>query len=175
MQVKLGNEIYRLTGVQAPCKEKQAAFRYRNEVFGRAIPLSALSALIVIVINYCRRNNVMTWLFGSNIAHPYAAQVYGIIMGYLVVNRLNISLARWNNGAQTAAMMGSKWSEAQAILAAFLHSEAENADAAKKRELIEAEKEAMHLFSLLHAIALTNLSQTTGQVIAISWCIQFGS
>ena len=85
-------------------------------------------------------------------------------MGYLVVNRLNISLARWNNGAQTAAMMGSKWSEAQAILAAFLHSEAENADAAKKRELIEAEKEAMHLFSLLHAIALTNLSQTTGQV-----------
>ena len=65
-----------LTGVQAPCKEKQAAFRYRNEVFGRAIPLSALSALIVIVINYCRRNNVMTWLFGSNIAHPYAAQVH---------------------------------------------------------------------------------------------------
>ena len=63
----------------------------------------------------------------------------------------------------------------KAILAAFLHSEAENADAAKKRELIEAEKEAMHLFSLLHAIALTNLSQTTGQVIAISWCIQFGS
>ena len=52
----------------------------------------------------------------------------------------------------------------KAILAAFLHSEAENADAAKKRELIEAEKEAMHLFSLLHAIALTNLSQTTGQV-----------
>jgi hypothetical protein len=61
-------------------------------------------------------------------------------------------------------MMGSKWSEAQAVLASFLHSDAVKADPEKQKLLIEVEKEAVHLFSLLHAIALTSLSQTSGQV-----------
>ena len=63
-----------------------------------------MSAVAVVVINYCRRHQIMTWLFGAAIAHPYAAQVYGIIMGYLVVQRLNISLQRWSSGAQAVAI-----------------------------------------------------------------------
>ena len=60
--------------------------------------------------------------------------------------------------------MGTKWSEAHAVVAAFLHAEREGADAAKLAALVEAEKHTVHLFSLLHAVALSSLSRMTGQV-----------
>ena len=64
-----------------------------------------------------------------------------------------------------AAMMATKWSDAQQTLMAFLHAEKVTCnDPVKMRRIHDAQVLVIHYFSLLHAVALTSLANTVGQL-----------
>ena len=57
-----------------------------------------------------------------------------------------------------AAMMATKWSDAQQTLMAFLHAEKVTCnDPVKMRRIHDAQVLVIHYFSLLHAVCLAEL------------------
>ena len=83
-----------------------------------------------------------------------------LVAGWLVVMRLNHSMKRWDGGLQNVVTMGSKWTDCNATLQAFLETEREvlrekdgPLDVERDKKLRMAQDRAVHLFSLLHAVA----------------------
>ena len=64
----------------------------------KVCPLAAFSALIGVVAGLARKHSWVPDYLLASIEHPYAAQVFGIVVGYLLIMRLNACLQRWDAG-----------------------------------------------------------------------------
>ena len=97
--------------------------------------------------------------------NPFGAQVFMIVLGYLLVTRLSLIISRWDSGCQGMTVMISKWADAHATLSAFIETEYKKKDTtAEHRERLNVAHQAVtHYFSLLHAIALINLRECVGE------------
>jgi predicted membrane chloride channel (bestrophin family) len=155
-----------LSGHLETSEEKTYTFWERNYIFLRVLRLALVISFISMSVFILRRNDIFPALSENlDIDHPYAAQVFGIVVGFLVITRLNASLGRWNEGMTAAAMMATKWSDAQQTLMAFLHAEKVTCnDPVKMRRIHDAQVLVIHYFSLLHAVCLTSLANTQGQL-----------
>merc|ERR550537_1568694 len=146
---------------------RPAWWRERHALFLSCIPISILSTVISMVALVLRRWELVDERYLSAIEHPYAAQVFGIITGYLLIMRLQVSVQRWDHGMASAQKMETKWSDAFAQLAAFTACSRERHIAAGHPEknliLDQAEKDLAHMFSLLHAVAVCSLCFGEGQ------------
>ena len=92
--------------------------RLRGSAFPRCIP----PALIAAAINYV----FLTWpsVFGGSdagdwLGHPYTFQLVGIVFGYLMVTRINMSYSRYWEGVTMVKQMHSKWADACGQIIAF--------------------------------------------------------
>ena len=93
-------------------------FRVRGSAFPRCIP----PALIAAAINYV----FLTWpsIFGGSdagdwLGHPYTFQLVGIVFGYLMVTRINMSYSRYWEGVTMVKQMHSKWADACGQIISF--------------------------------------------------------
>merc|ERR1719253_1061090 len=88
---------------------RPAWWRERHALFMSCIPIALFSTGIAIVALIVRRGKLVDERYLSAIEHPYAAQVFGIITGYLLIMRLQISVQRWDHGMASAQKMETKW------------------------------------------------------------------
>jgi len=103
--------------------------------------------------------------------HPYPFQLYAFIIGFLIVFRTNFAYSRFWEGRGTIAQMGSKWLDAACMSVSFdapgnkSTPYLEGVDTQASIELTkngapshcEFVIEILHLFSLMHALALQHL------------------
>lgn len=113
--------------------------------------------------------------------HPYPFQLYAFIIGFLVVFRTNFAYQRYWEGRGTIAQMGSKWLDGACMALAFdatgdpttpfmdgvgmededrlpFATQPTSCGAASHTEFCE---EVLHLFSLMHALAMQHFRGDT--------------
>jgi predicted membrane chloride channel (bestrophin family) len=139
--------------------------RLHGSPFPRTLPFAIVSVSITIWLHL--------WEFGresivESFAHPYPFQVYGFVIGFLVVMRTNHSLARFMEARTGVETMGSTWADCVAMLTAFdgctVGSRSQEVGKpAMKQDHEHHDDHARfvarltHLISLMHAMALQNL------------------
>merc|ERR1719379_3165633 len=69
------------------------------------------------------------------IEHPFAVQIFALILGYVIVFRTNMALSRYRDGMANMQLMTSKWSDAYMQLKAFVCAEQSSCTALRAREL----------------------------------------
>jgi len=148
---------------------REVTFRERYSIFMVCLPIALFSTLIGLTALMIRRLQLVPERYLAAIEHPYAAQVFGIVAGYLLIMRLNIAMTRWDAGMSSAQLMEAKWNDAYVQLIAFLEcsKKKHEADAARLAVIVRAEQDLVHFFSMLHAVACINLYYGEGMSYGI--------
>ena len=76
------------------------------------VPAAAVSGFISWLAYQARTSPNVPREFMPTMAKPYAAQVLGVIVGFLLVMRLTQGMRRWNNGMIAAQEMEGRWGAA---------------------------------------------------------------
>lgn len=150
------------------CHEKRAAYSYKNKLILRVFPMSMLVSIMAVLAGLARKNEWLPPWALSSIKHPYAAQVFGIVVGYLLIMRLNMCVQRWDAGMSNLEAMEAKWTDAYTALMTFVQLEIAKkkaeGDLAHLELLNKCKCLIIHCFSLLNALAVTSLAQSTGEL-----------
>lgn len=111
--------------------------------------------------------------------HPYPFQLYAFIIGFLIVFRTNFAYQRYWEGRSTLAQMASKWLDGACMAVTFDapgdvtmpllegigdSSTVKTSKSPTKNGAVSHEEfvaEILHLFSLMHALALMHLRGDT--------------
>lgn len=91
--------------------------------------------------------------------HPYAHQVFAIVAGFLLVFRSQLAYQRFWEARTQLAYMQAKWSDAAMMAVIF-----DDADGEPSLETEVYRMRMIHLFSLLHALAIQDLRREAGEV-----------
>merc|ERR1719487_1185977 len=105
------------------CKEKKAAYSYKNKLILRIVPMSTFVTAIAVFAGIARKNEWLPPWALSTIKHPYAAQVFGVVVGYLLIMRLNMCVNRWDSGMANLEAMEASWTDAYTCLMTFVQLE----------------------------------------------------
>lgn len=89
--------------------------------------------------------------------HPYAHQVFAIVAGFLLVFRSQLAYVRFWEGRTQLSLMQAKWSDAAAQAVIFDDADGEPS---VKQEVYRLRM--VHLFSLMHALAIQCLRKEYG-------------
>ena len=91
----------------------------------------------------------------------FGVQVFLIVLGYLIITRLNMALRRREDACQAVSYMLENWSDAHSTFVSFIHAaQTKKLSAEKKANLRTAYELITHYFSLMHAIALISLKES---------------
>ena len=91
----------------------------------------------------------------------FGVQVFLIVLGYLIITRLNMALRRREDACQGVSFMIENWSDAHSTFVSFIHAaQTKKLSAEKKANLRTAYELITHYFSLMHAIALISLKES---------------
>ena len=139
--------------------------RLHGSPFPRTLPFAVVSVTITIWLHLwdSGREEIV-----RSFAHPYPFQMYGFVIGFLVVLRTNHSLARFMEARTGVETMGSKWADSVAMLNAFDGCTVGSRSQEIGKPAMEQDHEhhddharfiarLTHLVSLLHAMALQHL------------------
>lgn len=101
-------------------------FHLRGSAFPRCVPPASISVLVTWLI----RTDGFDLARGamSELGHPYVFQLVGIVFGYLIVTRINMSYARYWEGVTMIKQMHSKWADACGQVVAFDRSQSTECD-----------------------------------------------
>jgi predicted membrane chloride channel (bestrophin family) len=126
-----------------------------GSVIPRCFPYGFVSAMIALLV---KLDNAGEWGIFSSLGmeekkdslfdHPYALQIWGVAVGFLLVFRSNLGYARYWEGRTKLAAMSSYLSEV--AMCAVCYDEV-NKDINQYREW---KQEILHVCSLLHALEL---------------------
>lgn len=99
-------------------------------------------------------------IFG--LAHPFALGIYGSLLGFALVFRLNMAMARYREGVESMESCMCKWKDSAMQIIAFANcSRIKWHDDAAVLERLEQFKEVViHWFSLLSAVNMNRLKET---------------
>merc|ERR1719253_74313 len=145
--------------------------RQRYAIAVKCLPGAVFSTIIASIMLHMRWLQVSGQAdysdFFPEIAHPYACQVYGVVVGLTLVIRLSISISRWESGAEATQIFHTKWIDAFDQINAFLECSrrTHGDDVYYCRNTDKAQRDLVHYFSLLHALALGTLYYAQGQVL----------
>merc|ERR1719409_952571 len=98
--------------------------RLAGSVFPRSLPVALGAMFLSICCLFVRRGayGADTW-WAAAIEHPFAAQVFGIVLGFITANRLTLAMSRWWEGMSAVSQMTSKWGDAFLQTMAFLSTD----------------------------------------------------
>merc|ERR1719409_32705 len=98
--------------------------RLAGSVFPRSLPVALSAMLLSIGCIFVRRGayGANTW-WAAAIEHPFAAQVFGIVLGFITANRLTLAMSRWWEGMSAVSQMTSKWGDAFLQIMAFISTD----------------------------------------------------
>jgi predicted membrane chloride channel (bestrophin family) len=89
-----------------------------------------------------------------DIRHPFAVQIFAIVLGYVIVFRTNMALNRYRDGMTNIQLMTSKWGDAFMQLKAFCATDKATCSDEVEREIDNFLLEVLHWFTLLNALAM---------------------
>ena len=87
--------------------------------------------------------------------HPYSLHVFGMVLGFALVMRIQIAYARFWEGATQAAQMASKWVDVASQVVCFDEASSD----AYSENAIDFRLKILHFTSLMHACALLEMRQ----------------
>jgi predicted membrane chloride channel (bestrophin family) len=108
--------------------------------------------------------NVLPNVPMPTIDHPFAVQIFGLILGYVIVFRTNMALSRYREGMANMQQMTSKWSDAYMQLKAFVCAEQCTCTPERARKLGSFLSKSLHWFSLMDAVAMCNLAEYPNEI-----------
>lgn len=142
----------------------QALCRTRGSLIPRTLPVSILSMGLAVMLMVLERLKVVPPEMMPILWHPIAVQMVAMILGWLAVLRCKMSVARYFEGLTEVQFFGSKWRDAYTQVSCFIRSSARNHRETKGAgadniidELRRSQKQLLHWFSLLHALAVNAL------------------
>jgi predicted membrane chloride channel (bestrophin family) len=142
-------------------------FRRHGSVFPRTLIPALGSALLTFMLATEEQgaaggeNANVSWLIPFElpaIEHPFAVQIFAIVLGYVIVFRTNMALGRYRDGMTNVQLMTSKWGDAFMQLKAFAATEKATASPKQCEEIDEFMAKAIHWFTLLNALAMITLA-----------------
>ena len=91
---------------------------------GSALPRCIPPAIVACAINYVAQRWPQWFGAGEDtdghwLGHPYTFQLVGIVFGYLMVTRINMSYSRYWEGVTMIKQMHSKWADACGQIVSF--------------------------------------------------------
>ena len=139
-------------GLQAASERK--GFLKFLTVFGSVIPRCLLPSAIA-AIEGAIAHRYGAEFFQDVWMHPYSLHVFGMVLGFSLVMRIQIAYQRFWEGATQCHLAGAKW--ADAVMQVFAFDEA-SADAFTESGF-EFRFLIMHYASLMHACSLIDMRQ----------------
>merc|ERR1719421_887851 len=148
--------------------------RKQGSIFPRSILPATFSACICLLFasgnpqTATGRQEVSASFFGLQtsftIKHPFAVQIFAIILGYVCVFRTTMALSRYQEGLSHTQLMTSKWCDAFMQLKAFCSAaRAKETVDKRKTQLDVLTQTLLHLFTLLDALAVCALNAEEGK------------
>merc|ERR1719498_1456182 len=92
----------------------------------------------------------------SEFDHPFAVQIFAIILGYVIVFRTNMALQRYRAGMSEVQTMVSKWGDAFVQINGFISANV-GVKPDNERELEEFRNQMLHYFTFMDSLAITSL------------------
>eukprot|EP00746_Dinoflagellata_sp_MGD_P017862 gnl/MRDRNA2_/MRDRNA2_141279_c0_seq1.p1 gnl/MRDRNA2_/MRDRNA2_141279_c0~~gnl/MRDRNA2_/MRDRNA2_141279_c0_seq1.p1 ORF type:complete len:424 (-),score=70.53 gnl/MRDRNA2_/MRDRNA2_141279_c0_seq1:79-1350(-) len=139
-------------------------FRRHGSIIPRTLPIALFSACVTIVLMICDKFNLVGKEYLPILRHPIAVQMLGIVLGYVVVLRSNVSVNRYFEGISNVQFFGSKWVDALSQLCAFIRTSAIMHKRAGREHMLDKlqdlQSDLLHWFSMLHALAINSLQTT---------------
>ena len=123
-----------------------------GSVLPRSVPwavLAAAEAAIMTSLGWDMLDYHNTW------HHPYSLHVFGMVLGFTLVMRIQIAYQRFWEGATQCHQAAAKWGDAAMQCFAFDEASAD----AWSDEAISFRMQIVHFASLMNAVALTNVRQ----------------
>ena len=140
---------------------RRGSFFYRNKEKFVAFPISNFQALWSAPIHRIRSSSLGGKYEIATMKETFGVQVFLIVLGYLIITRLNMALRRREDAGQGVSFMIENWSDAHSTFVSFIHAaQTKKLSAEKKANLRTAYELITHYFSLMHAIALISLKES---------------
>ena len=87
--------------------------------------------------------------------HPYSLHVFGMVLGFSLVMRIQIAYQRFWEGATQCSQFASKWADAAMQIVCFDEASKD----AFSDHALEFRLQILHYVSLMHAVALCDIRQ----------------
>eukprot|EP00451_Oxyrrhis_marina_P019134 CAMPEP_0204342208 /NCGR_PEP_ID=MMETSP0469-20131031/23963_1 /ASSEMBLY_ACC=CAM_ASM_000384 /TAXON_ID=2969 /ORGANISM="Oxyrrhis marina" /LENGTH=501 /DNA_ID=CAMNT_0051327073 /DNA_START=54 /DNA_END=1559 /DNA_ORIENTATION=- len=140
------------------------------QLYGSAIPRvmgwavgASLLALVAALHRQAQEQNGVGFLpFSNEMKDPLGFQIYGLVLGYVVVFRTNMAVSRYMEGITTVQIMLSKWGDAFMQLVAFMNSSLEAPSGTTPEqiaELLALRMRCAHWFAMMSACAMHTLQR----------------
>eukprot|EP00294_Goniomonas_avonlea_P011074 CAMPEP_0114546480 /NCGR_PEP_ID=MMETSP0114-20121206/3957_1 /TAXON_ID=31324 /ORGANISM="Goniomonas sp, Strain m" /LENGTH=376 /DNA_ID=CAMNT_0001730979 /DNA_START=45 /DNA_END=1175 /DNA_ORIENTATION=- len=130
--------------------DMKIVFQFTGSVFPRTIPWAIISA----AVSLCEKLLPEVW--EGALGKAYAHQVFSISVGFLLVFRAGLSYGRFWEGRSAINVMTSKWLDACNQVVAY---DRITQDPKAIQDAYLFVRSQVHLFSLLHALALQVLQE----------------
>lgn len=129
-----------------------------GSVLPRCLPVGIFTGGLGLALALLRKNRETT-LFDNEdyIMATFAMQIMGVVIGYLLVMRTNMSLNRWMHAISQVEVMVAKWSDAYNALNSFFSGK-EGTEEVLERILLFRIRVA-HWFSLMSCLAFSTLTE----------------
>mmetsp|Transcript_24166 Transcript_24166/g.42679 ORF Transcript_24166/g.42679 Transcript_24166/m.42679 type:complete len:484 (-) Transcript_24166:195-1646(-) len=131
--------------------------QYTGSVIPSALPIGIFTSLLGLALAVCREFaeewGLQSLYEQKLLVKPVAIQILALVIGYLLVVRTNMALARWMEGISDVQIMLSKWTDAYTQLNGFFSGRQDTED---KRILFFRVRIA-HWFSLMSCLAFSTL------------------
>lgn len=136
-------------------------FRVRGSVIVRVIPQSFFGAVIAFGLVIMRTHDPEFYLL-PDLKHPFIVQIFGIILGFVVVARTDVAMSRYFDGIEHIHHMSTRWVDSFTSLLGFLRSSADlHPPGSPKQEACVAVGLALlHWGTLAHALGINSLQVT---------------
>ena len=139
-------------GLQAASERK--GFLKFLTVFGSVIPRCLLPSAIA-AIEGAIAHRYGAEFFQDVWMHPYSLHVFGMVLGFSLVMRIQIAYQRFWEGATQCSQFASKWADAAMQIVCFDEASKD----AFSDHALEFRLQILHYVSLMHAVALCDIRQ----------------
>ena len=140
------------SGLQAASERK--GFLKFLTVFGSVIPRCLLPSAIA-AIEGAIAHRYGAEFFQDVWMHPYSLHVFGMVLGFSLVMRIQIAYQRFWEGATQCSQFASKWADAAMQIVCFDEASKD----AFSDHALEFRLQILHYVSLMHAVALCDIRQ----------------
>jgi len=131
-------------------------FILHGSCFPRSSCVAVVPTALSVVLSYAKNEE---WKYFPEIAHPFAAQVFAIVLGFAIVFRTNMALGRYWEGVTNVEQMTSKWCDSYMQLCNYINAtimrNPGNEEALERLSLLR--ETLAHWYTLMGAVAICHL------------------
>lgn len=128
-------------------------FQLRGSILPKCLPIGIFELIVGLALSSVREVGITDDIFdnGAYIEDAFGGQILAVTIGYLLVMRTNMALARWMDGTSQVQLMLSKWMDAYTYIDGFF---ATVVDPVNKDRITRARIKIGHYFSLMSCLSL---------------------